>query len=323
MTTTEQTQDQSDGELCEVTTDSLIDTLAAGNEEQYAAWNGDEGTHWAAHPEFYDASVRNLHAPLMEAADIGIGDRILDIGCGNGECALEAARHAREGSVLGIDLSLPMIRVARMLADREGLTNANFVQGDAQTHPFPTAGFDLAVSRTGAMFFADQVAAFTNIGRALRPGGRLALVSWRSPSENEWITSLFGALTPNTPAPRPPADAPSPFRHADPLATTAILNDAGFGDIVLRPLDTPMYFGRDAAEGFPIMRDLLSWTVRDLEPDQAEEAWGRLLTLLREHETEDGVALGCAAWLVTACRADRPPPQPTEPSPITRRGPKP
>jgi SAM-dependent methyltransferase len=276
--------------------------LAAGNHEQYAAWNGDEGTHWALHQEFYDASVRNLQLALMEAADIGYHDRVLDIGCGNGECTHAAARLATHGTATGIDLSLPMLRVAEAIAGREGITNAAFVHGDAQVHRFSAATFDVAVSRTGAMFFADQVAAFTNIAQALRPGGRLALVSWRTPEENEWIRALFRALTPDAPPPQPLVDAPTPFRHADARRTTMILFDAGFEDVVLQRLDTQMYFGRDADEGFPILSDLLGWTVRDLEPNRAEEAMGRLRDVLRQHETDEGVAFDCAAWLITARR---------------------
>ena len=89
--------------------------VAVGNEEQYVAWNGDEGTHWAAHPDFYDRSIRQLHHSLMQAADINARDRVLDIGCGNGECTREAARRAPGGTAPGIDLSLPMIRVAEAL----------------------------------------------------------------------------------------------------------------------------------------------------------------------------------------------------------------
>jgi hypothetical protein len=139
--------------------------------------------------------------------------------------------------------------------------------------------------------------------RALRGGGRLALVSWRTAGENEWITSLFGALTPDAPPPTPPADAPTPFRHADPADTTRILTDAGFHEVALEALDVPMYFGRDADEGFPILKDLLGWTVRDLEPSDAEKAMTRLRDLLLQHQSPDGVAFGCAAWLITARRA--------------------
>ena len=92
-----------------MTTSDRIE-VAAGNEEQYVAWNGDEGEQWAAHPEFYDASVRNLQKPLMEAAGIGPDDRVLDVGCGNGQCTRQAARRAVDGTALGIDLSQQMWR---------------------------------------------------------------------------------------------------------------------------------------------------------------------------------------------------------------------
>lgn len=286
-----------------MTTASHQIEVAAGNEEQYAAWNGDEGEQWAAHPEFYDASVRNLQQPLMEAAGIRPDDHVLDVGCGNGQCTREAARRAIDGTALGIDLSQSMIRVAEAVAHREGLANAAFVVGDAQIYPFPPAGFDVALSRSSTMFFADQVAAFTNIARALRPGGRLAMVSWRGPAENEWISALSQALRPGGPPPAPPEDAPTPFRHADPDRTAAILGAAGFEAVRLEPLDVPMYFGRDAEEGFPILRDLLGWMVRDLEPAAAHHALDRMRVLLGEHETGDGVAFGCAAWLITARRS--------------------
>lgn len=276
--------------------------VAPGNRDQLAAWNGEEGDSWAAHPQFYDAGVRNLHAPLMAAAAVRPADRVLDVGCGTGQCARDAARAATQGSALGIDLSQPMLRVARATAEREGLGNAAYVQGDGQIYPFDDAAFDVVVSRTGATFFADQVAGFTNLARALRPGGRLALVSWRSPAENEWIGSLAQALRPDAPAPHPPPDAPNPFRHADPEGTTAILTAAGFEQVRLRPLDAAMYFGRDADEGFPILADLLGWMVRDLSPTARETSLERLRRLLAEHQTADGVAMGCAAWLVTALR---------------------
>ena len=151
-----------------------------------------------------------------------------------------------------------------------------FVQGDAQVYPFEAGTFDVALSRAGAMFFADQVAAFTNIARAMRPGGHLALVSWRSAPENEWISALRQALLPGAPAPEPPENAPTPFRHADRRRTTALLAASGFEEVDLEPLDIAMYFGRDAEEGFPVLRDLLGWMVRDLDPTAAEDAFGRL-----------------------------------------------
>jgi SAM-dependent methyltransferase len=283
------------------TTDQV--RVAPGNQDQYAAWDGDEGVHWAAHADFFDASVRELHRRLMEAAAVEVGERVLDLGCGNGQCTREAALAAGAGGeALGIDLSAAMLRVAADLARREGVGNVRFVQGDAQVHPFEPGFFDVALSRTGAMFFADQVAAFRNVARALRPGGRLALVSWRGMAENEWINALRDALLPGVVAPPPPPDAPTPFRHADPSGTRALLAEAGFEEVALEPLDATMYFGRDADQGFPILRGLLGWMVRDLDADAAAQAFLRLRELLRAHETPEGVAFRCAAWLITARR---------------------
>ena len=277
--------------------------VAPGNRDQDAAWNGDEGEVWAAHPEFFDSSVRHLHRRLVEAAHIGRDDHVLDLGCGNGRCTHDAARRAIGGRALGIDLSRSMLAVADSIARSDGLGNATFVQGDAQVYPFDPGAFDVVVSRTGSMFFADQVAAFTNVARALRPGGRLALVSWRSPTDNEWFISLVRAMLGDAPLPPPPPPtAPSPFRHADPSATTGILTAAGFAQVELQPLDVPMYFGRDAEEGYPIMRDLLGWMVRDQDSAARHQALDRLRRLLVEHESADGVTLGSAAWLITARR---------------------
>ena len=277
-------------------------SVAPGNNDQLAAWDGDEGAVWAAHPEFFDSSVRHLHRRLVEAAAVAPDDRVLDLGCGSGQCTRDAARQATRGEAVGIDLSRPMLRVAEETAAREGLGNVRFVHGDAQVHPFEPGTFDVADSRTGAMFFADQVAAFTNVARALRPGGRLALVSWRSAAENEWFTSLVHALRPDLPVIAPPPDAPSPFRHADPDVTTSILTAGGFEQVALTPLDAPMYFGRDAEEGFRVVSDLLAWMVREVEPAERVESLARLRGLLQAHETGDGVAMGCAAWLITAAR---------------------
>jgi len=190
-----------------VTTDQF--TLGAGNQDQFRAWNGDEGHQWAANAAYYDTAVRQHHQRLMQAAAIGPDDRVLDVGCGTGQCTHDAARRAVRGAALGIDLSLPMIRMATATARGEGLPNASFVRGDAQVHPFPPRTFDIAVSRFGSMFFSDQVGALTNIGRALRPHGRLLLVSWRSARENDWISVLREALLPGAPAPEATTNTPT------------------------------------------------------------------------------------------------------------------
>jgi len=161
-------------------TDSL--RVDPSNTEMATAWDGDEGAYWAAHAEHFDRSVAAYHLPFLAAAAIGRREQVLDIGCGTGQTTRDAARRAPAGGTLGVDLSSEMIAVARRLAVAEDIPNTRFEQADAQIYPFAERSFDVVISRTGAMFFGDPPAAFANIARALRSGGRLALLPWQTPA---------------------------------------------------------------------------------------------------------------------------------------------
>src|SRR5437764_8559954 len=214
--------------------ESAVVGVAPSNTEQAKAWDGDEGQYWATHAERFDRSIAAYHDAFIDAAAIGPHDRVLDIGCGTGQTTRDAARAATAGSALGVDLSSKMIDLARQLAAREGVANATFEQADAQIHPFAADSFDAAISRTGAMFFGDPVAAFTNIGRALRPGGRLTLLTWQPLAANEWIREISAALAAGRDLPAPPQDAPGPFSLSDPDRVRAILGTAGFTGVELQ-----------------------------------------------------------------------------------------
>src|SRR4029453_12163969 len=129
-----------------------------------------------------ELGLHNAH--LRAAANVQPHDRVLDVGCGTGQTTREAARAAVYGSALGVHLSAPMRERARRLSNDAGLRNVTYVQADAQTHPFPAAHFDMCISRFGTTFFANPVAAFANIGRALRPGARLVLLVWQAQHRN-------------------------------------------------------------------------------------------------------------------------------------------
>src|SRR5262245_44337915 len=175
------------------------------NVEQAEAWDGKEGEYWATHQDRFDSTIAPHHARLMAAAAIAPGERVLDIGCGNGMTSRDAARAAGPtGGVLAADLSGPMLARAQQQAKDEGLGNIRFEQADAQVHPFEAGAFDVAMSRFGVMFFADPVAAFANIARALRSGGRLAMMVWGPPPENEWMLALRKALAVGRDLPMPP-----------------------------------------------------------------------------------------------------------------------
>ncbi|MDP9845374.1 class I SAM-dependent methyltransferase [Streptosporangium lutulentum] len=278
------------------------------NTEQAEAWNGYEGNHWADHQDRYDAVNSGFNDHLLAAADLGEQDRVLDIGCGNGQVTRLAARRARLGHSTGIDLSGPMLQRARATAADEGVSNVTFARGDAQIHPFPAAGFDVAVSRFGIMFFADPVAAFANIGRALRPGGRLALLSLRSMAEND-LGTVFAAMAEHLPSNSlwPDADGPAPSGPeslADPDRIHEVLTDAGYEKVASAPVEAAQVWGRDAADA---ARFLYAWgPVRHMlgKVDQTSAARARdaLTAALRPYEGHDAVRLRGAARLITATR---------------------
>jgi SAM-dependent methyltransferase len=248
----------------------------------------------------YDAELRPHNELFRAAARVGSRDRVLDIGCGTGQTTREAAIAAVHGSVVGVDLSAPMLEQARRLSDDQGLTNVTYQQADAQVHRFPPACFDLCISRFGTMFFADPVAAFTNIGRALRPGARLVLLVWQERDRNEWATAIRQTLTAAPAA----SGGPDPFSLADQTVTEGILTASGFAEVNFTDVHEPVYYGPDSATALEAVLRL--WEVKDLlanlDSTAAEQARTRLRTTLDAHNTASGVHFDSRAWIVTARR---------------------
>ena len=277
--------------------------VAPTNVEQARAWDGDEGAFWAAHAEQFDRAVGAYHERFMGAAGIRRADRVLDVGCGTGQTTRDAAWAAADGSALGVDLSARMIDLARRLAVEQGRANASFEQVDAQVHDFPAAGFDVAISRTGTMFFGDPVAAFTNIARSLRTGGRLVLLVWQGPEPNEWMRELSGALAAGRALPSPPIGVPGPFAQADPDQVRAVLSSAGFADVGFDGLSAPMRFGANAGNAFDFVVGLMGWMLQGLDTAGRDRALANLRETIGRHRTDGGeVCFDSATWLVTATR---------------------
>jgi SAM-dependent methyltransferase len=254
------------------------------------------------HAAGYDAELRRHHEVLLRAVGVRAADHVLDVGCGAGQTTRDAARTAGAGSALGVDVSAPAIELARELARAQGLRNVTFEQADAQVHPFPRAGFDLAISRFGTMFFADPVAAFANIGRALRPAGRLVMMVWQGGEHNEWDVAVRRSLA----TAGGPVDGagPDPFSLADPPAVREILHAAGFRDVAFTDVAEPVCFGPDVAAALAWVRGFTctSEALKRLDPDAANRAEERLRRVLAAHLSDDGVWFDSRAWLVTAHR---------------------
>ena len=273
----------------------------SSNRDQLRAWDGDEGAYWADHADYFDRSVAAYHRRLLDQAAIDTQDHVLDVGCGTGETTRDAARAASAGSALGVDLSSRMLDHARRRAAEEGLANATFAQADAQVHAFEPASFDVAISRTSAMFFGDHVAAFRNVGSALRPGGRLLLVTWQALAGNEWLREISGALSAGRDLPAPPPDA-GPFALSDPDRVRSLLTEAGFTGIRLDAMSAGLWFGNDADDAHQFALGLLAWMLEGLDAAGRTRAIDALHATMAAHTTPDGVVFESAAWIVEATR---------------------
>ena len=278
--------------------------MTVTNVEMARAWDGEEGARWAEHAERYEATGHRQWDRFVATGLIAAADAVLDIGCGTGRATRDAARLASSGSALGVDLSARMLERARELAAAEGVTNVQFLQADAQVHPFEAAAFDVAMSSFGAMFFADPVAAFANVAGALRVGGGLGMLVWRELGRNEWVTAVRAALAMGRHLPEPPPGAPGPFQLANGDYVKRILADAGFVAVELESVDEPIYLGANVDDAFAFVRTMgmVLGLTQDLDEPTRRQALERLHDALAAYETEKGVLLGSSAWLVTARR---------------------
>ncbi len=274
----------------------------ASNEQQIEYWNGRAGQRWAAQQERIDWNLAEITEAVIPFARAKPGEHILDIGCGCGTATLMLARAVRpNGSVAGVDISAPMLAVARARA-HSGQADIPFIEADASAYDFqPT--FDLVFSRFGVMFFADPFAAFANIHKAVAPKGRLAFVCWRSMPENMWAAAPFAAakhLLPPQEAPDP--YAPGPFAFADGARLTDILSRAGFHDVALTKFDGAMNMGDTAAEAANEALNIgpLARAAAELDDAARAKILDVVATAMQKFATPRGIAPAAACWLVSA-----------------------
>jgi SAM-dependent methyltransferase len=273
------------------------------NQDQIDFWNSKAGTAWTELQERMDANLSAIGDAVLAFAAPGPGMAILDVGCGTGATTLALARIAGPlGRVTGVDVSRPMLAMARERAKAAGL-KIEFVERDASIQGFEPV-YDLVFSRFGVMFFDDPPAAFANLRMALKPGGRLAFVCWRTPPENPWASAPLVAAKPLLPE-QPPPDplAPGPFAFADPARVKNILGKAGFRDVELRAYDGIMPMGRDldtvAAQTLRI--GPLSRAVSEADDALKARIAGVVRGVLEKFRDPTGeVAAPTACWLVSA-----------------------
>ena len=280
--------------------------VTMANKEQHEYWNGEAGERWAAEDatmaKLLDPIARDLIAHLQPEP----GSSALDIGCGGGSQSVLLAEHiGADGRVLGVDISAPMLEIARGRKQPAGAAPLTFLQADAATYDFDAATIDLLFSRFGVMFFDDPQAAFSNLRRALKTNGRLGFCCWQAMRDNQWTSLPVQAALRHIPAPDA-ADphAPGPFAFADAQRLESILSASGFGDISITPHPVAMTFGSGNDLRTTVTELMVIGPVARLLADQPPEMKARIIDdaaeLMAPFYSDGSLSLGGAVWFVKA-----------------------
>jgi len=269
---------------------------------QRVFWNGSDVARWLDNADYRE--VAKLTEVLLARAELEPGDRVIDVGCGVGATSkILRQRVGPRGSVLGIDISRPMLAVAR-----KHVAKVRFVEADAASYPLKSQSFQLVFSQFGMTFFDNPVVAFSRFCRALVPGGRLAFVCHGPVERNPWIDAPFVAaheLAPSWQAPRLGLGGPFAFQRRETIEV--ILAAADFEDVKVEGFDAAELLGDtlDQAMTRVFERPLVAGALASLDDSTRAAVRDRVRPLVATFKLGKQFAAPSAVWLVRA-RAPRP-----------------
>ena len=266
-----------------------------------ADWRGRVGRSWAEHWQRTDRSFGTLTERLLHYTRALNFMNVLDVGCGAGEVSVALARSHGHARIQGIDLSEDLIEVAQSRGER--YANLSFSAMDAARWEDPTMTPDLLVSRHGVMILPNPKRAFNHLLNLAAPGAELAFACFRARSENHWATEL-DRLVGNEPAPASIRE-PGPFAFGNREEVERMLLDAGWSEPQFEPFDYAMVAGSgenpvEEARAYFLRIGPAAGAIAELSGADHSDAVSRLEQMLRYHEVDGLVAMGAAAWIVTA-----------------------
>lgn len=270
------------------------------NQDQADYWNGDAGLRWVEFSALLDDMLLPFAKDIIRQAKITNTDTVLDVGCGAGALSLMAAKLADHFT--GADISAPLIELATERAGSFG--NVTFIKADAAELTLDEK-VDLVISRFGVMFFSDPVAAFSNIRRQTKKGGRMVFACWQSPMKNMWARAPLEAAMPflHSPPEPPEPNAPGPFAFASSEFLSDVLMDAGWNSVELSDwTGTIRLPGRGAEDVASFMMEMgpLSRILKEQELDFGAIRKALISTLEKQANNDGTVDLEGAAWIVKA-----------------------
>jgi ubiquinone/menaquinone biosynthesis C-methylase UbiE len=283
-------------------------SAASPNAEAIEAWDGPLYDRFERFRPLVTDSLGVHGEAALKLFGPGVGERVLDIGCGFGDATLRIAEMVgSDGEAVGVDVSPRFIEAARRDALEAGAANVRFSVADVQTDPLG-GPYELVFSRFGTMFFANPVAALRNVRSALRSGGRLVMVVWRRRTDNDWLFRAQRVVEEIVARPEEydePTCGPGPFSMADADTTSEVLEHAGYTEVCLRRHDVPMLIGSDLDEAIELVTALgPAGEILRLAGERAahlhEQVHAALRAGMAEYVGGDGVRAPSSTWIVTA-----------------------
>lgn len=275
------------------------------DQEMINRWTG-SAPFWEKHGAILAQMFAPINQVLVEDAEIGRDNTVLDVATGPGEPALNmAAVVGPGGSVVGIDPIPEMVAAARRAASRHGLKNARFEVAFADHLPFPNDTFDAVISRFGVMFFSAPDEGIREMLRVLKPGRKMALAVWHFADRNPFHYELSRIMDRYVePTPVPP-DAPDAFRFASRGKLAKILTGAGMTAVSERLFEFNIEAQVPAEEFLTLrceMSDKLRKKIAGLPQTQANEVKREILESLREYSSERGVRFPAEVLIVSGTK---------------------
>ncbi|NMG74442.1 class I SAM-dependent methyltransferase [Aromatoleum diolicum] len=285
----------------------MAQTVGSGGNEYVEFWNEVLVPKFVRYKHILVGGLTHHSARIFPTLSVKEGDKVVDVGCGFGDTAIELARRVGpHGSVLGIDCCDEFLDFGRREADRARVGNIRFVEADVQTYPFEAA-HDFCFSRFGTQFFENPVAALRNMRQSLRPGGTMTMIVWRQIEDNPWLGLPKEVILRHLPPPGDDARScgPGPFSMANTDVVTKQLEIAGYTDVEFERIDAPLMVGTslDDAVAFQLALGPAGEVYREageLATQRHAAIVDALQTALADYVTDEGVVLDSSSWKVSA-----------------------